>query len=140
DNPNLPVLHTMLPESLNCFCMCNHSIIRNLESTLGINNIRIMEVIQITALDRYNRLIEREPFRHAVTEQPETFIRILTVGVYYLSAFPAAFFLQFQRHIEMKQIDERFDVVGQKLINDIVVKCDSFLIDFAAPAGNQPCP
>src|SRR5699024_5752250 len=118
----------MLPESLNCFCMCNHSIIRNLESTLGINNIRIMEVIQITALDRYNRLIEREPFRHAVTEQPQTFIRILTLSFYYLSAFPVSFFLQFQRHIEMKQIEERYNVFGQKLINVNVVKRDSIIV------------
>jgi len=66
-----------------------------------INDVRIMKVVQISSFNRNDRFIEGKPHFYPVAEQTEALCRIVFICFHHFPAFPAAFFLQFQRHVEM---------------------------------------
>ncbi len=73
---------------------------------LEIHHVRIMEVVQIASLDRDDRFVVREPFRHAVPEQLEADLGIVDVTCDDFPALPATLLLQRERHVEVVQVDE----------------------------------
>ena len=109
-------------------------------SSFAIYNIRIMKIVQISSLYRYNRLIKCCPIFYSITKQFKAFFSILCICFYYFFAFPTTLLLHTQRHIKVIQIDYNFNVIFYQFINDIIIKFYCFSIDFSFTFWYKPTP
>ena len=96
-----------------------------------------MEVIQIAAFHRDNRLVKGEPVLHPVAEQCKTRLRVAAKRLNHLTVFPAAFLLHHHWHIEVEQGDKGRDILGQQLVDDVVIEFDGFRINIAGTVRDQ---
>ena len=126
--------------SLNGLRVGQHGVIRHGGCPTKIHHVRVVEVVQITAFHRNNRLIEGKPVQHAVAEQLEANLRIAGVRVHHVTVFPAANLLHRHRHVEMEQGEKRRDALFIQLINDLVVKIDRVRVHFTDTVRDQARP
>ena len=125
---------------LNRLRMGQHRVIRHGGRPAEIHYVGVVEVVQITAFHRHDRLVEGKPVQHAVAEQLEANLRIAGVRVHYVTVFPAANFLHRHRHVEMEQGDKRRDALFIQLINDLIIKIDRVRVHFTDTVGDQARP
>ncbi|CRJ34904.1 Uncharacterised protein [Salmonella enterica subsp. enterica serovar Typhi] len=90
-----------------------HGMVRHGGRTFKIHHIGIVEVVQIAAFHRHNRLVKGKPVLHAVAKQGKTRLRVPTKRLYDVAIFPAAFLLHDHRHIKMEQRNKRRDALRQ---------------------------
>ncbi|MMZ59542.1 hypothetical protein D1872_215880 [compost metagenome] len=69
------------------------SMIADLHRFAEIQLIRIVEIVQIAALYRYDRLIVGEPFTDTITEELEADVRIFYISIHSLPVHPATLLL-----------------------------------------------
>ncbi len=112
-------------------------MIGDLDGALEIHHVRIMEVVQIASLDRDDRFVVREPFRHAVPEQLEADLGIVDVTCDDFPALPATLLLQRERHVEVVQVDEGLDAGLDQLVDHAIVEVDGERVDLPFPVGNR---
>ncbi|MNG74596.1 hypothetical protein D3C79_330840 [compost metagenome] len=120
--------------------MRQHRVVCHRRRPLEIDHIGVVEIIQVAAFDRHNRLIEGEPMHHPVAKQLKTDLRIAAKGRDHVTVFPAALLLHRHRHIEVEQRNKRLDALRQQLINHVVIKRHRLRIHLARSVRDQPRP
>ena len=105
------------------FGMRQHNVKRHLRRQPAIFLTRIVEVVQVASLNRYNRLVEGYPVFNLMAKQVKGGAGKAGKQLCYVRRFKATvLFLQHLRHIKMVEIDHRLNAVGDHLIKIGVIK------------------
>ncbi len=127
-------------EGANRLRMGQHRVIGHGRRATEIDHVRVVEVIQIPALYRHNRLVKGKPVHDPIAKKLKAGFCVAGISRDHITVFPPANLLHRHRHVEVEQGDKRLDALGKQFVDHLIVESHRFLVHFTGAFRDEARP